>query len=127
MNTKNQAVYAAKRSPKITASSGSRGFWIALLILLPLPMAGLAAFFAYYHYVLGVGSAESGYWSLGALTAALLWAAKLVGLARRDATFNPSDWAVEGAKDWDEDDWVPFDSPVNLCSNDLVNWVLWND
>jgi hypothetical protein len=105
MNTKNQAVYTAKTSPKTAASGGgSRGFWIALLILLPLPMAGLAAFFAYYHYVLGVGSAESGYWSLGALTAALLWAAKLVGLVRRDATFNPSDWAWEGSSSEEEDD-----------------------
>jgi len=113
MNTKNQAVHTAKTSQKTPASSGSgsRGFWIALLILLPLPMAGLAAFFAYYHYVLGAGSAASGYWSLGALTAALLWAARLILLARSDANFNPSDWAWEGSSpEEDSDFWItnPF-------------------
>jgi hypothetical protein len=76
---------------------GSRAFWIALLILLPLPLGALSGFFAYYHYILGVGSAAAGYWSLGGLAVALVWAMRLIDLAKKDISFEPSDWAWEAA------------------------------
>jgi hypothetical protein len=74
---------------------GSRAFWIALLILLPLPLGALSGFFAYYHYILGVGSAAAGYWSLGGLAVALVWSMRLIDLAKKDISFEPSDWAWE--------------------------------
>jgi hypothetical protein len=77
---------------------GSRAFWIALLILLPLPLGALSGFFAYYHYILGVGSAAAGYWSLGGLAVALVWAMRLIDLAKKDISFEPSDWAWEARK-----------------------------
>jgi hypothetical protein len=74
---------------------GSRAFWIALLILLPLPLGALSGFFAYYHYILGVGSAAAGYWSLGGLMLSGIWAMRLIDLAKKDISFEPSDWAWE--------------------------------
>jgi hypothetical protein len=66
-----------------------------LLILLPLPLGALSGFFAYYHYILGVGSAAAGYWSLGGLMLSGIWAMRLIDLAKKDISFEPSDWAWE--------------------------------
>jgi hypothetical protein len=79
-----------------------------LLILLPLPLGALSGFFAYYHYILGVGSAAAGYWSFGGLVVALVWAMRLIDLAKKDISFEPSDWAWEAAPEVEH----PFINPA---------------
>jgi hypothetical protein len=79
---------------------GSRAFWIALLILLPLPLGTLSGMFAYAHYVLGTADSAAGYWGLGLLALNVLWAMRLIGLARRDAVFDGSKWMPEYTPDY---------------------------
>jgi hypothetical protein len=86
--------YNKKMSTRHT-TRGSRAFWIALLILLPLPLGALSGFFAYQHFILGIGSEDMGYSGLIVLVWMLIWAAYLIKLAWNDVLFDLADWAGE--------------------------------